>query len=64
LALGQAGAAGGFVGLTEGLLQVTGGARGLQVPDANCGLVSGYGTVNFDRGLCASAVILAKGSDG
>ena len=29
---------------------------------AEVGLVSGYGTVNFDRGLCSSAVILARGA--
>lgn len=58
LSLGQAGAAGGFVGLIEGIRQVTGRALGLQVAGADIGLVSGYGTVNFDRGLCASAVIL------
>ena len=61
LSLGQAGAVGGFVGLTEGLRQVTGQALGIQVANADIGLVSGYGTVNFDRGLCSSAVILARG---
>jgi acetyl-CoA acetyltransferase len=61
LSLGQAGAAGGFLGLTEGLRQVTGRALGLQVPDAHVGLVSGYGTVNYDRGLSSSAVILGAG---
>ena len=62
LSLGQAGAVGGFVGITEGLRQVSGQALGLQVMNATVGLVSGYGTVNFDRGLCSSAVILARGS--
>ena len=61
LSLGQAGAAGGFLGLTEGLRQVTGRALGFQVPAAEVGLVSGYGSVNNDRGLCSSAVILARG---
>lgn len=61
LSLGQAGAVGGFVGLTEGLRQVTGQALGIQVANADVGLVSGYGTVNFDRGLCSSAVILTRG---
>ena len=61
LSLGQAGAVGGFVGMTEGLRQVTGQALGIQVAGADVGLVSGYGTVNFDRGLCSSAVILARG---
>ncbi len=62
LSLGQAGVVGGFVGITEGLRQVTGQALGIQVVDAEVGLVSGYGTVNFDRGLCSSAVILARGA--
>jgi acetyl-CoA acetyltransferase len=59
LALGQAGAAGGFVGLTEGLRQVTGQALGGQVPHASAGVVSCYGTSNYDRGICSSAVVLA-----
>ncbi len=61
LALGQAGAAGGFVGMTEGLRQVTGQALGGQVRDAHAGVVSCYGTVNYDRGICASAAVLATG---
>ena len=61
LALGQAGAAGGFVGITEGLRQVTGQALGGQVADAQVGVVSCYGTVNYDRGLCSSAAVLATG---
>ncbi|HMN79003.1 MAG TPA: thiolase family protein [Burkholderiaceae bacterium] len=60
LAQGQAGAAGGFQGLTETLRQLTGEARGPAVPDARFGLVSCYGTVNYDRGLCASAAILTR----
>jgi acetyl-CoA acetyltransferase len=64
LSMGQAGAVGGFVGMTEGLRQVTGQALGIQVKDAEVGLVSGYGSVNYDRGLCASAVILARGGGG
>jgi acetyl-CoA acetyltransferase len=61
LALGQAGAAGGFVGMTEGLRQVTGQALGGQVRNANAGVVSCYGTVNYDRGICSSAAVLAAG---
>ena len=61
LALGQAGAAGGFVGITEGLRQVTGQALGGQVADAQAGVVSCYGTVNYDRGICSSAAVLATG---
>lgn len=59
LALGQAGAAGGFVGMTEALRQVTGQALGGQVREASAGVVSCYGTVNYDRGICASAAVLA-----
>lgn len=61
LALGQAGAAGGFVGMTEGLRQVTGQALGGQVPGARAGVVSCYGTVNYDRGICSSAAVLVAG---
>ena len=62
LSVGQAGAAGGFLGMTEAIRQVTGAAIGAAVPQAHIGLVSGFGMVNYDRGLCATAAILA-GSD-
>jgi acetyl-CoA acetyltransferase len=63
LAMGQAGAAGGFVGITEALRQLTGETLGgAVVRDARVGIVSCYGTVNYDRGLCSSAAILIKGS--
>ena len=58
LSAGQAGAAGGYMGITEALRQLTGTANSLQIPEAQLGLVSGYGIVNYDRGLCCSAVIL------
>lgn len=61
LALGQAGAAGGFVGMTEGLRQVTGQALGQPVRGATAGVVSGYGTVNYDRGICSAAAVLTSG---
>jgi acetyl-CoA acetyltransferase len=61
MALGQAGAAGGFCGMTEALRQLTGERLGELVPSAKAGLVSCYGTVNFDRGICASAAILFSG---
>ena len=60
LAQGQAGAAGGFQGVTEALRQLTGATLGPAVADARLGLVSCYGTVNYDRGLCASAALLAR----
>ena len=59
LSCGQAGAAAGFLGVTESLRQLTGSARNNQVPGAQVGLVSGYGMVNYDRGLCTAAAILA-----
>ena len=59
LSVGQAGAAGGSLGLVETLRQLTGQAEGRQVPDATIGLVSGFGMINFDRGLGSGAAILA-----
>ncbi len=61
LSAGQAGAAGGFIGLVEALRQVTGQAGGTQVKAARKALVSGFGMINYDRGLCSSAVILESG---
>ena len=61
LSVGQAGSAGGFLGLVEGLRQVTGQALGEQVEDAHTGLVSGFGMVNYDRGLGAAATIIKQG---
>jgi len=61
LSLGQAGAAGGFQGLTEAVRQLTGQPLGAVVPDAVAGVVSCYGTVNYDRGLCSSAAVLTRG---
>ncbi len=58
LSAGQAGAAGGFLSVVEGIRQLTGIPPGLQVPDLKAGVVSGYGYVNYDRGLCCSAAIL------
>ena len=59
LSMGQAGAAGGHLGLVEGLRQLTGEPLGDQVPKARFGLVSGFGMINYDRGLCSGAAILA-----
>ena len=58
LSAGQAGAAGGFIGLVEAIRQVTGQAGPTQVKDARKALVSGFGVINYDRGLCSSAAIL------
>ena len=59
LSVGQAGAAGGFLGMTEAIRQVTGAAQGTAVANARIGLVSGFGMINYDRGLCCGAAILA-----
>ena len=59
LSVGQAGAAAGFLGLTEAMRQVTGISLGSAVPGARIALVSGFGMINYDRGLCCGAAILA-----
>lgn len=61
LSVGQAGSAGGFLGLVEALRQLSGQSLGSQVPRARTGMVSGYGMVNYDRGLCTGAAILEAG---
>lgn len=58
--MGQAGAAGGFLGLTEAIRQLTGVTTGGAVAQASIGLVSGFGMINYDRGVCCGAAILAK----
>ncbi len=58
LSAGQAGAAGGFIGLVEAIRQVTDQAGPTQVNGACKALVSGFGMINYDRGLCSSAAIL------
>ena len=55
---GQAGAAGGFMGVVEALRQVTGQALGNPHPGARRALASGFGMVNFDHCLCSAAAIL------
>lgn len=62
LSVGQAGAAGGTLGLVETLRQLTGAPLGDAVPDAKIGLVSGFGMINYDRGLCSAATILERES--
>ncbi len=58
LSVGQAGC--GYLGVVETLRQLNHTAGGHQVKDARIGLVSGYGMVNYDRGLCSAAAILAR----
>lgn len=59
LSAGQAGAAGGFIGLVEAIRQVTGAAGPTQVKGATTAMVSGFGMINYDRGVCSSAAIIS-----
>ncbi|MBV9559111.1 MAG: thiolase family protein [Bradyrhizobium sp.] len=60
LSTGQAGAAGGYLGLVEAIGQLTDTAPGGRVPNARIGLVSGFGMINYDRGLASCAAVLAR----
>ncbi|WP_295812025.1 thiolase family protein [uncultured Nitratireductor sp.] len=59
LSAGQAGAAGGFIGMVEAIRQVTGTAGPTQVEGARTAMVSGFGMINYDRGVCSSAAIIS-----
>ncbi len=59
LSAGQAGAAGGHLGIVEAMRQVMLVANSRQVPDARLALASGFGMINFDRGLSSGAVIIS-----
>lgn len=61
LSVGQAGAAGGYLGLVQALRQLTHTAQSTQVANATVGLVSGFGMINYDRGICTAAAILKRG---
>jgi acetyl-CoA acetyltransferase len=60
LSVGQAGAAGGFLGLVEAMRQLMGEPIGTPVPNAETALVSGFGMINYDRGLSSCAAVLAR----
>ncbi len=60
LSVGQAGAAAGLLGLVESIRQLTGQALGQQVTGAQHAMVSGFGMINYDRGLCSAAAILGR----
>ena len=60
LSMGQAGAAGGYLGLIEAVRQLLGQATGRQVANPRHALVSGFGMINYDRGLCTSAAVLGR----
>lgn len=59
LSAGQAGAAGGMIGVYEGVTQLLGRAGARQVR-CERGVVSGYGMVAYGRGLCSSAAVLER----
>lgn len=61
LSVGQAGCAGGFLGLVEAIRQVSGQNLARAVPDARIALALGFGMITYDRGLCSGAAILARG---
>jgi acetyl-CoA acetyltransferase len=59
LSVGQAGAAGGYLGMVEAIRQLTGQAGARQVKGAKRGLASGFGMINYDRGVASGAAILS-----
>lgn len=60
LSTGQAGAAGGFLGLTDAVRQLTDQPIGTAVPNAQSAVISGFGMINYDRGLSSAAAVLAR----
>jgi acetyl-CoA acetyltransferase len=62
LSAGQAGAAGGHLGITEAMRQLMGTPIGKPVKDAKHAIVSGFGMINYDRGLSSGAAVLARAS--
>jgi len=64
LSAGQAGAAGGFIGMVEAIRQLTVPDLINAVPEVNNALVSGYGMVIYDRCLSSNAAILSRAEHG
>ncbi len=60
LSVGQAGAGGGYLGLVEAVRQLIGEPIGTSVADARAAVVSGFGMINYDRGLSSCAAVLAR----
>jgi acetyl-CoA acetyltransferase len=60
LSAGQAGCAGGMIGLVESVLQLQGRAGERQVEDARLAVVTGYGMVLYRYGACANAIVLER----
>jgi acetyl-CoA acetyltransferase len=59
LSVGQAGAGGGLLGLVEAVRQLIGAPLGSPVREARTCVVSGFGMINYDRGLSSAAAIFA-----
>src|SRR4029079_15930845 len=62
LSAGQAGCAGGFLGMTEAIRQLTDDAGARTVHDAQLGFVSAFDMVTYARCVCPGAVILGRSS--
>jgi acetyl-CoA acetyltransferase len=60
LSVGQAGAGGGLLGLVEAVRQLIAEPLGSPASDARSCVVSGFGMINYDRGLSSGAAILAR----
>ena len=45
--------------MVEAIRQVTGAAGPTQVKGAATAMVSGFGMINYDRGVCSSAAIIS-----
>ncbi len=60
LSTGQAGAAGGHLGVVEAIRQLTDAAPKPVPARSGIGVVSGFGMINYDRGLCSAAAVLSR----
>lgn len=60
LSAGQAGTAGGMIGLVESVLQLQGRAGQRQLERARLAVATGYGMVLYRYGGCANAIVLER----
>ena len=60
LSVGQAGCAGGFLGLVETIRQLSGQNLARPVADTRFALALGFGMITYDRGLCSGAAVLSR----